>query len=168
MRTLIYNINYFPELIGIGKCNAEMAEWLADHGYEVAVITALPYYSWWRTQSPFRFWAHHTEQINKVEVCRCPLWVPGKPTGIKSQLHSFPFALNSIPLLLSQLYKRPDIIVVLEPTLFCVLAALGLALLSGTRTWLHVQDFEVDAALELGIVNAKTVAPVAKNFELAL
>jgi colanic acid biosynthesis glycosyl transferase WcaI len=32
MRILIYSINYFPELTGIGKYNAEMAEWLAGKG----------------------------------------------------------------------------------------------------------------------------------------
>ena len=165
MRILIYSINYFPELTGIGKYNAEMAEWLADHGHEVAIITAPPYYPWWQVQSPYRFWAYHTDQINKVKVYRCPLWVPRKPTGIKRLLHLFSFALTSIPLLLSQLYKRPDVIVVLEPALFCAPAALGLARLSGTRIWLHVQDFEVDAALGLGIVKARVVGRAAKKFE---
>lgn len=165
MRILIYSINYFPELTGIGKYNAEMAEWLADHGHEVTIITAPPYYPWWQVQSPYRFWAYRTEHINKVKVYRCPLWVPRKPTGTKRLLHLFSFALTSIPLLLSQLYKRPDVIVVLEPTLFCAPAALGLARLSGTRTWLHVQDFEVDAALGLGLVRAKAVGRAAKKFE---
>ena len=165
MRILIYSINYFPELTGIGKYNAEMAEWLADHGHEVAIITAPPYYPWWQVQSPYRFWAYRSEQINKVKVYRCPLWVPRKPTGTKRLLHLFSFALASMPLLLSQLYKRPEVIVVLEPTLFCAPAALGLARLSGTRTWLHVQDFEVDAALGLGLVKAKPVGRAAEKFE---
>ena len=165
MRILIYSINYFPELTGIGKYNAEMAEWLAEHGHEVTIITAPPYYPWWQVQSPYRFWAYHTEQINKVKVYRCPLWVPRKPTGIKRLPHLFSFALTSIPLLLSQFYKRPDVIVVLEPTLFCAPAALVLARLSGTRTWLHVQDFEVDAALGLGLVKAQAVGRAAEKFE---
>lgn len=165
MRILIYSINYFPELTGIGKYNAEMAEWLAGHGHEVAIITAPPYYPWWQVQSPYHFWVYRTEHINKVKVYRCPLWVPRKPTGVKRLLHLFSFALTSIPLLLSQLYKRPDVIVVLEPTLFCAPAALGLARLSGTRTWLHVQDFEVDAALGMGMVNARTVGRAADKFE---
>ena len=165
MRILIYSINYFPELTGIGKYNAEMAEWLADHGHEVTIITAPPYYPWWQVQSPYRYWAYHTEQINKVKVYRCPLWVPRKPSGTKRLLHLLSFALTSMPLLLSQLYKRPDVIMVLEPTLFCVPAALGIARLSGTRTWLHVQDFEVDAALGLGLVKAKTAGRAAEKVE---
>jgi len=77
----------------------------------------------------------------------------------------FSFALTSIPLLLIQLFKRPDIIVVLEPTLFCAPAALGLARLSGVRTWLHVQDFEVDAAWGLGLVKAKVTGRIAAKIE---
>ncbi len=165
MRILIYSINYFPELTGIGKYNGEMAEWLANHGHEVVIVTAPPYYPWWQVQQPYRSWIYRTELINKVKVHRCPLWVPRQPTGVKRLLHLFSFALTSIPLLLIQLFKRPDIIVVLEPTLFCAPAALGLARLSGARTWLHVQDFEVDAALGLGLVKAKAAGRTAAKIE---
>jgi colanic acid biosynthesis glycosyl transferase WcaI len=165
VRILIYSINYFPELTGIGKYNGEMADWLANQGHEVVIITAPPYYPWWRVQQPYRSWIYRTELINKVKVHRCPLLVPSRPTGAKRLLHLFSFALTSIPVLLIQLFKRPDIIVVLEPTLFCVPAALGLARLSGARTWLHVQDFEVDAAWGLGLVKAKAAGRTAAKIE---
>lgn len=152
-------------MTGIGKYNGEMAEWLANQGHEVAIITAPPYYPWWQVQPPYRSWTYRTEQINKVKVYRCPLWVPHQPTGAKRLLHLFSFALTSIPLLLIQLLKRPDAIVVLEPTLFCAPVALGVARLSGMRTWLHVQDFEVDAALGLGMVKTKIASKAATKVE---
>jgi colanic acid biosynthesis glycosyl transferase WcaI len=165
VRILIYSINYFPELTGIGKYNSEMAEWLANHGHEVVIITAPPYYPWWQVQHPYRSWIYRTELINKVKVHRCPIWVPHRLRGVKRLLHLFSFALASIPLLLIQLFKRPDIIVVIEPTLFCAPAALALARLSGARTWLHVQDFEVDAAMGLGLVKAKGAGRTAAIIE---
>ena len=165
MRILIYSINYFPEPTGIGKYNGEMAEWLANHGHEVVIITAPPYYPWWQVQQPYSFWAYRTELINQVKVYRCPIWVPHRLRGVKRLLHLFSFALASIPPLLIQLFKRPDIIVVIEPTLFCAPAALGLARLSGARTWLHVQDFEVDAAMGLGLVKAKGAGRTAAIIE---
>lgn len=152
-------------MTGIGKYNCEMAEWLADHGHEVAIITAPPYYPWWQVQLPYRYWTYRTEQINKVKVYRCPLWVPRQPTGTKRLLHLFSFALTSVPLMLIQLFRRPDAIVVLEPTLFCAPVALGVARLCGVRTWLHVQDFEVDAAFGLGMVKAKGVSRAAATIE---
>ena len=165
MRILIYSINYSPELTGIGKYNTEMAQWLAEQGHEVAIITAPPYYPWWRVQPPYRPWLYRTEQLDNVKVYRCPLWVPRKPTGVKRLLHLFSFALTSIPLLILRVFKRPDVLIVLEPTLFCAPAALGVARLFGARTWLHVQDFEVDAALGLELVKVKWVGHIAEKSE---
>ena len=54
MKIIIYSINYFPELIGIGKYNGEMAEWLADNGHEVCVVTAPPYYPDWEVKDGYR------------------------------------------------------------------------------------------------------------------
>ncbi len=168
MRILIYSINFAPELTGIGKYNAEMAEWLAGQGHEVTVVTAPPYYPWWRVQQPYRSWLYRTERIGEVNVRRCPLWVPSHPSGIKRLLHLFSFALTSIPILLLQIFKRPDVLVVLEPTLFCAPVALGAARLSGARTWLHIQDFEVDAAFDLGILPSGRLRDTVLFFERLL
>ncbi len=48
MKILVYGINYWPELTGIGKYTGEMVEWLAAQGHEVRVITAPPYYPQWQ------------------------------------------------------------------------------------------------------------------------
>jgi colanic acid biosynthesis glycosyl transferase WcaI len=48
VRKLIHSINYAPEVIGIGKYNGDMGEWLANRGHEVRVVTAPPYYPVWR------------------------------------------------------------------------------------------------------------------------
>ncbi len=165
MRVLIYSINYAPELTGIGKYNSEMAKWLSEQGHEVIVLTAPPYYPWWKVQPPYHSWLYSTELLDNVKVYRCPLWIPRKPSGIKRLLHLFSFALTSIPLLFLQTFKRPDVFIVLEPTLFCAPAALGFARLSGAKTWLHVQDFEVDAALGLGLVNVKLAGHIAEKIE---
>jgi colanic acid biosynthesis glycosyl transferase WcaI len=45
---------------------------------------------------------------------------------------------------------HPDLVLVVEPTLFCAPQALLAARWSGAKAWLHIQDFEVDAAFELG------------------
>jgi len=45
---------------------------------------------------------------------------------------------------------RPNIVFTIEPPLFCAPAAWIAARLAGAKAWLHVQDFEVDAAFELG------------------
>jgi len=155
MRILIYSINYAPELTGIGKYNAEMAEWLVEKGHDVTVITAPPYYPWWKVQAPYRAGSYATEQLKGVRVYRCPLWVPRQLSGVKRLLHLFSFALSSVPILLSQVFKRHDVFFILEPTLFCVPMGLGVARLSRAHAWLHVQDLEVDAAFDLGLLSSR-------------
>jgi len=54
--------------------------------------------------------------------------------------------------MLRQIFWKPDAVLVIEPPLFCAPMAWLTARLSGAKCWLHVQDFEVDAAFDLGIL----------------
>jgi colanic acid biosynthesis glycosyl transferase WcaI len=83
-------------------------------------------------------------------VFRCPIWVPRAPRGIKRLLHLASFGLSSSPAMLCQVAWRPQVVLLIEPTLFCSLHALLVASCSKAKVWLHVQDFEVDAAFEMG------------------
>ena len=151
MRILLHGINYSPELTGIGKYSGEMAEWLAGRGHEVRVVTAPPYYPAWRVRTDFSAWAYRTEP-GPVRVYRCPIYVPRRPSGHTRLLHLASFMLSSFPIMLSQAHWRPDVVLAVEPTLMCGAAALATASLAEAATWLHIQDFEVDAAFELGLL----------------
>lgn len=87
-----------------------------------------------------------------VVVYRCPLWVPAKPSGLNRVLHLASFALSSFPIMLRQIFWRPDVVWVVEPPLFCAPQAWLVARLSGGKAWLHIQDYEVDAAFDLGLL----------------
>lgn len=155
-RLLLIAINYWPELTGIGKYTGEMAEWLAENGWEVRVITAPPYYPAWRISRQYSGWRYRNEKVRGVAIIRCPLWVPSRVTGLRRILHLMSFALSSFPVILRQAWQwRPDVIFTVEPPLFCAPAALLGAWLGRGRSWLHVQDFEVDAAFELGILRSQ-------------
>lgn len=154
MRLVIYGINYKPELTGIGKYSGEMAEWLAAQGHEVHVVTSPPYYPQWRVSDGYSSWLYRRETLGGVNVWRCPLWVPGKLSGVKRIMHLASFALFSFPIMLSQVLWRPHIIFVVEPPLFCAPTSLFVSWFCRARSWLHIQDFEVDAAFELGILSS--------------
>lgn len=154
MKILLYGINFAPELTGIGKYTGEMAAWLAAQGHEVRVVTAPPYYPAWAVSPGFAN-AYGASQWQGVRVLRCPLWVPPQPGGAKRLVHLASFALSSLPVVLAQIFWRPQLVWVVEPALFCAPAAWGVARLSGAKAWLHVQDFEVDAAFDLGLLNFK-------------
>jgi colanic acid biosynthesis glycosyl transferase WcaI len=157
MRILLHGINFSPELTGIGKYTGDMAEWLAARGHAVRVVTAPPYYPAWRVGAGYRAWAWRRERRDfegggSLDVWRCPLWVPRRPGGLARLLHLASFALASLPVMLASAAWRPRRVWVVEPALMCAPQALLLARLCGARAWLHIQDFEVDAAFELGLL----------------
>ncbi len=156
MRILIYGLNYAPELTGIGKYTGEMASWLAARGHEVHVVTAPPYYPAWSIREDYRGQLYHTEKIpGEPIVYRTPLYVPAKPTGLKRMMHLFSFMLGSLPVMLREIFWKPEIVFTVEPTFFGAPLALLVAHASGAASWLHVQDFEVDAAFDLGLLPAE-------------
>jgi colanic acid biosynthesis glycosyl transferase WcaI len=156
VRILIYGINYSPELTGIGKYTGEMASWLAQRGHEVRVVTAPPYYPAWSVREDYRGKLYRTERIpGEPVVYRTPLYVPTKPTGLKRMAHLFSFMLGSLPVMLRQCFWNPDVVFTVEPTFFGAPLALLVAQATGAASWLHVQDFEIDAAFDLGLLPAE-------------
>ncbi len=157
MRILILGLNFFPELTGIGKYTGEMAAYLAGKGHEVRVVTAPPYYPYWAVQKPYRAWRYQQETCEGVRVYRCPLWVPKKISGLNRVLHLGSFALSSLPPVLMQIAWRPQRVLTVIPAISTAPIGLLAARLCGAKAWLHVQDFEVDAALNLGLLPSETL-----------
>ena len=155
MKILIYGLNYSPELTGVGKYTGEMAAWLADQGHEVRVVTAPPYYPAWRIDDRYSGWRYRVESGDGKPVptvYRCPLWVPTRPSGVTRLVHLSSFAVSSIPVMVLQALWKPEIVFTVEPTFFAAPVALLAAAVSGAASWLHVQDFEVDAAFDLKLL----------------
>lgn len=65
---------------------------------------------------------------------------------------------------------RPELIICIAPTLFCAPGALILKMLCGasTNSWLHIQDFELDAAFELGLLKGRLTRRIAEGLEQKL
>ncbi|WP_031564224.1 WcaI family glycosyltransferase [Rheinheimera texasensis] len=158
MKFLLYSINHAPELTGIGKYNGEMVQALAQQGIDCLVVTAPPYYPEWQVHAGFSN-AYCTEQQGKVRVLRNPLYVPNKVTTLKRLVHLASFALSSFGRLLTLLREKPDVVMLVQPTLFCAPGALIYSLLTGAKTVLHIQDFEVDAMFGLGMAGKDSLAP---------
>lgn len=168
MKILLYGINYSPELTGIGKYSGEMAAWLAAQGHEVRVVTAPPYYPDWKVWQGFSTWRFNKRQEAGVMVIRCPLYVPAKPTAIKRLLHLASFSLTSALALLAQLRWKPELVILVVPTLFCAPQALAVAKLTGAKSVLHIQDYEVDALFGLSIAKGERLKRWAFAIERAV
>lgn len=167
MRILIYGLNYAPELTGVGKYTGEMASWLGSQGHDVRVVTGQPYYPDWTIPTHYgklRYRIERADSYAEPRVYRCPLWVPLHPSGITRLIHLSSFAVSSLPAVAMQSFWKPEVVVAVQPTFFTAPAALLLAAVTGAKSWLHVQDFEVDAAFELKMLPGK-IKKIAKSLE---
>jgi len=158
MKILIYGINFAPELTGIGKYTGDMALFLAQRGHRVRVVTAPPYYPEWRIWPGYSGGRYQRETWEGVKVVRCPLYVPRRVSGVKRLAHLSTFGLSSLPQVLAQAAWKPDLIFSVAPSIFSAPAAALAGRLAGCKVWLHVQDFELDAAFNLGIVQGGSAA----------
>ncbi len=153
MRILIYGINYSPELTGIGKYTGEMGAWLAQQGHQVSVVTAMPYYPEWKIHQAYKGKWWHTELIDGVKVYRCPLYVPEKVSSVKRIIHEASFLAGLFPVWLKTLFqKKYDVVICLSPPFHLGFFPLLYTKLRGSKLITHVQDLQVDAAKDLGMI----------------
>ncbi|MVM32526.1 WcaI family glycosyltransferase [Spirosoma sp. HMF4905] len=161
MRILIYDINYTPELTGVGKYTGEMGAWLASKGHIVRVITAMPYYPEWEIHERYKGKGWFTEEIDGVTVNRCPFYVPTKVTTLKRILHEFSFVISSLPYWASVLIgKRYDIVISISPPFQIGLLPTLYSMIRKVPLWYHIQDLQVDMANELGMIKNKSFVDI--------
>ena len=165
MKILIYGINYAPELTGIGKYTGEMARYFAAAGDEVEVITAPPYYPRWEVAEAYRGGGYRQEQLDGVRVLRCPLYVPREVTGLRRILHEFSFVLSSLRYWIPRYFRSYDMILCISPPFHLPYLALPHKWLHGTPVVNHIQDLQVDAARDLGIIRQNWLLRILESAE---
>ena len=140
-----------------------MAEFLREKEWQVTMITGFPHYPNWEIFEPYRTKPRYLhETIRGVEVLRYRHYVPKDPSFAKRIAHLLDFTGGSY----FQLGKiqKPDVVLSIIP--FTSTAWLGkkLARKHRAKHWIHIQDFEFDAARESGMVSLKW--GMAKIFRL--
>jgi len=128
------------------------------------VLTAPPYYPEWQRHEGFE--NRYTTTIKDgVSLYRCPLYVPKKITTFKRLLHLCSFALSSAFRLFSLVRLKPSVVFLVQPTLFCAPATLLYCKITGANSIMHIQDFEVDAMLGLGLSRGGRLKRFATGIE---
>ena len=143
-------LNFYPESTAIGLYSTQWVKFLEQQGYTVEVITAFPYYPEWKINAVYAKQAKwFTELYNTVKVHRYKQYVPQKPTFLKRILHILDFTFGSWKNLSK--ISRTDAVISVIP--FTSSAWLGnkLSRKHNCPHWIHIQDFEFDAALQSGL-----------------
>lgn len=170
-RILLIGGNFSPELTGIGKYNGEMMDWLTSNGYDCAVITTYPYYPQWKVQEPYTkhsYWyrKEKSKGKNPYSILRCPHYVPQNPTGLKRLLSDFSIFVSTFFALLPLLFKkRYDFIITVAPPFTLGLLGYLYQKVKGAKLIYHVQDLQVDAAKELGMIKSGALLSVLFGVE---
>lgn len=170
LKILVLGLNYAPEMVGIAVYTSGMCEALAARGHDVAVVAGKPYYPQWSVPAAYAGGWMRRGRENGVDVTRVAHYVPPKPSGARRILHHASFALSSLlPALSRARSMKPDIVFTVAPSLIAAPVARLAAAICGARTWLHIQDFEVEAAFATGLVDGKgRAARLARWFEGAV
>lgn len=156
MRIQIYTGNFFPEKTGVGKYTGEMAAWLAQAGHEVEVITGFPYYPEWTLSPPYRRTRFCTESWRGVTIRRTPHYIPsgGRVSSLRRILIDITIGLGAAVHGMRTLLSRrpPDALIAICPPLFSGIWPAIIGKLRGKPWIYHIQDYQVDAAVQLGML----------------
>jgi colanic acid biosynthesis glycosyl transferase WcaI len=169
-KILIYAMNYWPEIAGVGPYTGEIGDHFASLGHEVTVLTTAPHYPGWKVVPPYSNGRFYSEMRRGVRIVRCPLILHERMGGVWRLIAPASFALISAPLAVwLTLRRRPDIVLCVEPTLIGAPFVVAAARLIGAKTVLHVQDLEIDACFAVGHLRRVTwLEALAHGFERLL
>lgn len=156
LRILFVSLNFSPEETATGKYTGELAQWLAARGHAVDAIAGLPHYPEWRVQPGYAGKGLWKESLDGVTVLRTPHPVPasGSVSAKKRILMELGFSFASLywwsRIVFSR--RRYNLVIAICPPLQTAVMPAIYGALRGVPWVLHVQDFQVDAALRLGML----------------
>ena len=143
----IVGLNFYPEDTAIGLYSTQLAENLVKNNFEVQVITGFPYYPKWKIadaylDKPKNF----VEYYNGIKIIRYRPYIPENPTFLKRILLLLDFTFGAYKNSLK--IKKTDLVLTVVPFTSSVLVGNKIAKKNKAKHWVHIQDFEFDAAYE--------------------
>jgi colanic acid biosynthesis glycosyl transferase WcaI len=155
---------YRPELIGSAPFSSDIAEWLADNGREVTVLTGLPHYPAAEVFPEYRRGRSTREMFNGVAVERLGAWIPKRRSAAFRMLGEAWFLMNGAFALATGRIARHAVVLSLCPSILSV--ALGaMARLRHGRSVAIVHDIQSGLASGLGMVGGGGLARLMRICE---
>ena len=151
--TLI-GINFYPEDSSTGLYSTQMAEHLSIAN-KIDVITGFPYYPEWEIRDEYKNKKTYlVEEKDNITIYRYKQYVPKNPSFKNRIIHLLDFTLGSIRNVFK--VKKSDLVICVVPFTSGIALGLLLSKLRGAKVWVHIQDFEFDAAVESGLAGEQS------------
>jgi len=146
--TLI-GVNFYPEDSSTGLYSTQMMDYLSQF-YNVDVITGYPYYPEWEIREEYQNRGKFlVEKKGDINIYRYKQYVPKNPNFKNRVLHLLDFTLGSVRNIFK--VKKSDLVICVVPFTSSIALGLLLSKFRDAKVWVHIQDFEFDAAIDAGI-----------------
>lgn len=148
----IISLNYFPEDTAIGLYSTQMVNYLVKSGFNVNVITGFPYYPKWEISSEYKDKDKFlVEEMSGYMIYRYKQYTPKNPSFVRRIIQMVDFYIGSLKNI--KKIKENDLVVAVIPFTLSALLGVRLARITKSKLWIHIQDFEFDAAFESGFIS---------------
>jgi colanic acid biosynthesis glycosyl transferase WcaI len=164
MRIVLISQYYWPETFGAGKWTAEIAEWLAQRGHHVTVVTAFPNYPEGVIHPEYRGRVVQREEHNGVHIIRT--WIYATPRTKNIWQRVLGQASFSISLLMAtMMLRRPEVIWYASPPLPGAVTAWVVAWLNRAKYALFLSDLEPERSIALGLFKNRHLIKLLQAIE---
>jgi colanic acid biosynthesis glycosyl transferase WcaI len=160
---LVTNL-FAPDELAGAALFTDLALYLREQGTDVRVTTTYSYYPAWKISPEDARLAFRYEDLNGIPVKRVRMHVPKKPNGA-GRLRSDASFLGALVRHGRHDGWTPDVVLTASPMFSQCLAQRFLYGGHGIPRIIVVQDFVVDAALELGILRAPGLQRMLRSLE---
>lgn len=157
MKILVIALNYAPEPIGCAKYTTQLCvELVRKYAHDLSVYSAAPYYPDWEVYADYDdMWSQKSVEEG-VQITRMRVYVPKNPSISKRILHLVSFGLRLVMQFFNMIKFKPNVVVVILPTIVSVPIAKILCVITKAKLHLHVQDLEFGAGKSISIQERKS------------
>jgi len=155
---------FHPDELGGAALMTDLVMFLRESGVVVNVVSTFPYYPRWSLSTEDRGVWWRTDCYEGIPIRRVRMFVPNTPSTFKRLLSDLSF-LFSVTFLGRKAWKNADVIVTTCPMFGQTLAMRFAMPFRTVPKLIIVQDFVVDAALELGMIKNKFIGRILKGLE---
>ncbi len=157
MKLLLITNLFAPDELAGASLYSDLALYLKNQGHDIRVLCTFSYYPAWSRREEDVGVPMRDEVWNGIPIRRISMYVPSKPTGLKRMLSDLSFFFSILSRNFSDGWY-PDIVLTASPMFSQCLAQRFLYPGRSITRMIVVQDFVVDAALELGLLKLPGIA----------